>query len=166
VTNEYERYLEGRDPMVLIRETPARVRRLAEQWAPSAWQQSYAPGKWNAAQIMLLLAQAEVLFGYRAIQALATEDYVVQPMDQDKWMAVSPRSPNGREALQAYVALRAVNLALFENLTPAQRARPFTHPKLGPQNVDLVIAILAGHEVNHLWQLEEIAGVRPRGSQG
>ena len=157
MTNPYEQFLDGGEPLRLLHETPEHIRTVAEGWPASAWTKSYAPGKWTAAQVMLHLAQSEVLFGYRAIQALATDHFVVQPMDQDRWMAVSPASPNGPDALRAYLALRALNLALFTGLTPAQRTAPFTHPQSGTQTVDLIMAIMAGHEVNHLRQLRQIA---------
>jgi hypothetical protein len=63
-------------------------------------------------------------------------------------------------ALDSYVALRRMNLALCRSLTPAQRARTFTHPEFGVLNVDWLMAWAAGHERNHLPQIETVANQR------
>ena len=42
-------------------------------------------------------------------------------------------------------------------LTPAQRQRTFTHPDFGELNVEWVAAQMAGHDLHHLKQFEQIA---------
>ena len=63
---------------------------------------------------------------------------------------------DARSALDAYLAVRRLNLALCRRLTPAQRRRTFTHPEQGAIDVDWVLTMFAGHERNHLPQLEAI----------
>jgi hypothetical protein len=91
--------------------------------------------------------------------ALTADDYSVQPMDQDRWMAVEPPT-EASTALAAYESLRAMNLALFRRLTPEQRATPLNHPERGRIDVWEVAASLAGHELHHLAQIEAVAAQR------
>ena len=63
---------------------------------------------------------------------------------------------DARTALNAYVALRKMNVALFRRLTPEQREREFTHPEYGSLNVWWVVNQIAGHDIHHLKHFEMI----------
>jgi hypothetical protein len=60
-------------------------------------------------------------------------------------------------ALAAYIALRRMNLALCRSLTPAQRAKTLSHPEFGGLDVNWLMAWAAGHERNHLPQIDAVA---------
>ena len=59
-------------------------------------------------------------------------------------------------ALDAYLAVRQLNLAMFKGMTAAQRSRPFTHPDFGRLTPGWIAAQLAGHDIHHLKQLQQI----------
>jgi hypothetical protein len=42
-------------------------------------------------------------------------------------------------------------------MTSAERQRPFTHPEYGQLTPDWVAAQLAGHDIHHLKQLQQIS---------
>ena len=153
--NPYGTYLEGRDPVALMSQTPDRIRALVDGWSADRFQQRYAPGKWNAAQIVLHLAQVELAIGNRIRMALSTPDYVVQPFDQDAWVRFEPVGDPGM-ALQAYHALRQLNVACACHLSPEQRAKHFAHPERGAISVNWLLVLLAGHDIHHMRQLEQI----------
>ena len=83
----YLSQLEGKDPLVALRETPERIRAAAGSWSPADFERSYAPGKWSARQILIHLAQSELALGNRARMALSTPNYVAQAFNQDQWIA-------------------------------------------------------------------------------
>ena len=60
-------------------------------------------------------------------------------------------------ALDAYLALRSFDVAMFKSLTPAQMQRTFNHPEYGALSPEWVMAQLAGHDLHHLDQLRRIA---------
>ncbi len=153
--NPYAASLGNRDWRVALAETPARIRAIVAGMGPAGLSQSYAPGKWTARQLLVHLAQTELAFGVRARMALTTDHYVVQPFDQDRWMAREP-IVEPTVALAAYEALRAVNLALFRALGPDDLRRPFNHPERGPMVLEEIPAMLAGHELHHLEHFEAI----------
>ena len=154
--NPYAKWIEGKDALVVLAETPLKISGLLEQIGMDGWDLSYAPGKWNVRQIMTHLAQCEMIFGARFRQALAQDDYVVQPFDQDQFMA---REPLGDDAVtrHAFGAMRMWNLALFRSFTAEERARKLTHPERGAMTVQLMLEMVGGHDLNHLAQLEAIA---------
>ena len=152
----YTQALAGREPIAALRETTARIGQLARTWSPADFERSYAPGKWSARQILTHLAQTELALGTRARHALTTPNYAAQSFDQDKWMA-RESGLDGRAALDAFVAIAAMNAALFASLSPADRETALTHPEYGALSVDWIVHQMAGHQIHHLKQLEEIA---------
>jgi hypothetical protein len=164
--------LAGRDPLDAMRDSTARIRALVGNWRPDQFDRSYAPGKWDARQILTHLAQSEIALGYRARMAITTPNYAAQSFDQDRWMAVEAggaglpaeaRSAkvgglSGHDVLDAFLGLAAMNIALFASLSDADRAVSLSHPEYGSLTVDWIIHQMAGHQIHHLKQLEQIAG--------
>ena len=154
--NPYAQFVEGLNVMQCLEETPARIESLVRAWPREKDEHSHAPGKWKARQVLTHLAQIEMMFAVRLRFALAQDGYVVQPFEQDDWMANEFSQP-ALAALDSYLALRRMNLALCRSLSPAQRAKTFTHPEFGMLNVDWLMAWAAGHELNHAPQIETVA---------
>jgi uncharacterized damage-inducible protein DinB len=154
--NPYASYLGDRDPLAVLAATPARIRAEIARIGADAFSRTYAEGKWNVAQILTHLTQCEIGFSQRIRQALAVENYVAQPFDQDDWMN-SEAVIDGALALEAFCSLRQFDLLLFQNLTATQRATALTNPERGAQTVNLLLEIMAGHDLNHLGHLEAIA---------
>jgi hypothetical protein len=94
--------------------------------------------------------------GARARMALCTTPYTSQPFDQNAWMACDA-AVSGAVALNALVAMSAMNLALFASLSVADRATAFAHPEYGSISVDWLIHQMAGHQIHHLRHFETIA---------
>ena len=155
-TTPYTKHLGDREPIASMRETCARVRSLTSGWSPPQFERTYAPGKWTARQILTHLAETDMALGYRVRMALSNPGYVAQPFDQDAWIAKETRT-SGADAVAAYFALRQMNISLFASLTPGDRQTAFTHPEYAAISVDWVIHQMAGHDLNHLAQLEAIA---------
>jgi hypothetical protein len=161
--NPYAKFVEARDPIVSLEQTPAAIERLVRAWPRERDERPYAPGKWSARQILVHLAQMEMVFSTRLRFALAEDGYAIQPFDQDDWMAAEPQG-SALAALDAYTSMRRMNLGLCRTLDAAQRAKAVTHPEFGDVTVGWIITFFAGHERNHLPQLEAIAGGDPHHS--
>lgn len=153
--NPYAEDLGGREPLDALAETPQRIRQLVESWPDSRLAKSYAPGKWTASQILIHLAQTELALTARARFAVSQQNYQAQAFSQDDWMPVDANA-GGRIALAAYTALRQLNLAMWQSLTPEQRARQFHHPEYGTLSVWWIAAQMAGHDIHHWKQLARI----------
>jgi len=151
----YSGDLAGRDPIAAMRETIERIRALTSAWSPPQFERTYAPGKWSARLLLTHLAQTELALGTRARMALASPDYVAQPWSQDDWID-QETGLSGADALAALMALSRMNVALFESLPPQARGKPFSHPEYGELTVDWLIHQMAGHQLHHLRQLEQI----------
>jgi DinB family protein len=156
-TTPYSDDLNGRDPIDALRETTPKFRTLTTDWSPAQFERSYAPGKWSARQVLIHLAQTELALGARARLALTTPNYVAQAFNQDGWMA-RDAALTARDALDALTAIATMNRVFFESLSEADRASAFTHPEYGAISIDWLIHQMAGHQIHHLKQIEQIAG--------
>jgi len=154
--NPYAKFIEGRDAGALVRAFPDKLRAVVGRLGSKGMPLRLAPGKWTAAEILCHLADTEIAFSFRWRQALAEQNHVVQTFDQDLW---APRYPSmsGEDALEALLALRRWNALLLDRLADADWERPVTHPELGALTFRTLVEVMAGHDLNHLGQLERIA---------
>ncbi|HEY2433165.1 MAG TPA: DinB family protein [Vicinamibacterales bacterium] len=153
--NPYADDLGKADLLASLAATPKKIERLTSKWTKTRWERTYAPGKWSARRVLIHLAQTELALTTRVRFAASQDGYVAQPFNQDAWMPLDDHV-DGPTALAAYLALRRLNLALFTGLTPAQRKRTFSHPEYGELTPFWVAAQLAGHDIHHLKQLQQI----------
>jgi uncharacterized damage-inducible protein DinB len=129
---------------------------LSQSLGPDGLKQSTAPGKWSAREILCHLADCEVVFAFRIRQALAEDHHVIQPFDQDKW-ARTYAQYDAHAALAVFSSLRQWNVALLRSMPAAALSKPLTHPERGEMPFQAIIETMAGHDLNHLKQLETIA---------
>ena len=153
--NPYASFLGDRKPLPVIAETPERLRTLLEALGDQGLQRSLAPGKWSARQVLCHLADCEIAFAFRLRQALAEDHHVIQPFDQDGW-ARSYGAYDAREAWVVFAALRKWNVRLVESLPASAWSKRLSHPERGEMTFLTVIEPMAGHDLNHLGQLERI----------
>lgn len=144
-----------RNPLESLPETAARVEALARRLGDAGLSRSYGPGKWTGKQVLAHLADAEVGIGFRVRQVLAEDHHRIQPFDESAW-ARRYVDVDHQAALTSFLALRRWNLALFRSLGPADLAREAFHPERGPETLGTIVRLLAGHDLNHLAQLERL----------
>jgi hypothetical protein len=157
--NPYEKFLDGRPLEQILASTAAEIGRLIETLGPDKSLVSPAPGKWSAMEIVCHLADCEIVFAFRLRQTLAEDAPIIQPFDQDKWAATYTGIP-ASAAFDAFTALRIWNLRLISAALPAAASRPVTHPERGTMTFLTLVETMAGHDLNHLGQLQRLAGAR------
>jgi hypothetical protein len=155
--NPYDKYLDGRALDVILASTPGQVAALLKTMGEAKTALSPAPGKWSPAEIVCHLADCELVFAFRLRQTLAEDAPTIQPFDQEKWAATYP-GIGAEEALGVWTALRGWNLRLIKDAMPRSADRQVTHPERGTMTFSTIVETMAGHDINHLGQLERIAG--------
>jgi len=154
--NPYASFLGTRNPRAVIADTAGKLKAHADRLGADGLRRSSAPGKWSAGAVLCHLADCEIAFGFRIRQTLAEENHVVQPFDQDAWAnAYDQLDPHA--ALDQFAAARRWNLALLETIPPAGFGKKVTHPERGAMTLQTIVDTMAGHDLNHLAQLERIA---------
>ena len=63
-----------------------------------------------------------------------------------------------RAALAVFQTLRVANLALLKSLKPEQWKHFGMHAERGEESIERITEMIAGHDINHLIQIEAILG--------
>jgi hypothetical protein len=153
--NPYASFLGGRTPVVVITGTTDRLVGIAAALGREGVERKPAPNKWNAREIICHLADTELVFAFRLRQAIAEQDHVVQPFDQDNW-ATAYSVYDIQSALATFAMVRAWNLTFIRSLPPDAFSRTLTHPERGSMTFQVLVETMAGHDLNHLRQLDAI----------
>ena len=155
--NPYGKFVEGLDVLRCLEETPRRIETLVRAWPREKDEHAHAPGKWKARQVLTHLAQIELVFAVRLRFALAQDGYVVQPFEQDDWMANESSQPALRRARLVCRAAANEPGAVPRRSLPSSGRRRSRIPNSVLLDVDWLMAWAAGHERNHLPQIEAVA---------
>lgn len=147
--------LGDQDPIMVLGATPLRLEALTQGWSEADWARDYGAGKWDARHIIAHLADVEVGIGFRVRQMVAGA-VDLQPFDEKAWAKPYARFDPAL-ALETFRALRTWNLARLASFDMDDWLRESYHPERGLISVDLSVRMSAGHDLNHLEQLEVIA---------
>jgi uncharacterized damage-inducible protein DinB len=147
-----------RDPLTLMRATPARIERRVAGLTPAQLKQRPARGKWSIQEILGHLADCEAVFAWRVRRALAEPGAPVHGFSQEKWAeCFRYQRIHGRVSLVAYQLLRLTSLGAVDAVTPAVRSRAAVmHTERGRETLAKMTMLIAGHDLNHLGQIEAI----------
>ena len=116
-----------------------------------------SPEKWSIRQILAHLAEVEMVVGWRLRQALTKSGGPVAAFDQDDWARVGrygKRDP--AQSLALFRAARACNLSLLRGLSKAEWECYHLHEERGKETVARTVMLIAGHDLNHLAQIQRI----------
>lgn len=153
--NPYASFLNGQDPLKVLATTPRHIEQIIDGLGEERSEAAPAPGKWSPREIVCHLADTEQVFAFRLRQTLAEDHHTIQPFDQTKW-GFHYAAYEMRDALTAFGAVRSWNLALLRALSPDVHTKPVTHPERGTMTFHTIVETMAGHDRNHLSQLEAI----------
>ena len=155
--NPYATFLAGRDPLKVISATPGRLRALLKGLTPAQIKKRPKPGKWSIHEILLHLADCELMFCSRC-RLIAFEDHPhLAPFDQDRWNTAKMREKESfSDALARFEALRKTQISLYKALPKDEHSRTGTHPERGEVSVRETFETSAGHDINHLGQIEAL----------
>ena len=131
-----ERMLEllgDHDPILVLEATPSRLEALTLHFTEDDWARSY---------------------GFRVRQMGAGVE-TLQAFDENAWAEPYSRF-DPVTALGTFRALRAWNLSRYASFGLDEWLRESVHPERGVMSVDLSVRMSAGHDLNHLGQLERL----------
>jgi len=149
--------LGGREPLTVLRETPAAAARAVEGWSPEQLRIPEAPGKWSIAQVLQHLADSDLVWGWRVRLILAQDRPTLTGYDQDLWAErLHYADADAQEALEQLRVLRRGNLNLIARATPEDLKRIGVHSERGEESVGYLCGLYAGHDLLHLRQIERI----------
>ena len=149
--------LDGGDPLKIQAATPKKLERLVKGVPAAKLRKRPSPEKWSVAEILAHLADGEIVGGWRMRAILGAPGTPIQAFDQDSWVTAlhyGKRDP--RKSLEQFRVLREANLALLKSLTPEQWKHHGMHSERGEETIAHITRMFAGHDINHLKQIERI----------
>ncbi len=150
-------HVAGEEPLKALSATPKKLERFLGKASTAKLRKRPAPDKWSVGEILAHLADAEIVLGWRVRSILGAPGTPIQAFDQDDWAKAGRyEQRNPRQSVAHFSAIRAANLALYKSLSPEQWKLYGIHSERGQESIEHIIRMMAGHDLNHVKQIEGI----------
>lgn len=154
-------YLGDQKPLRVQSKTAGKIERLVKRVPAAKLRKRPAAGRWSVAEILAHLADTEIVVGYRMRSILGAPGTPIAAFDQDKWAEAenyAKRDP--KMSLRVLLTLREANLALLKSLRAEQWKQFGIHSERGEESIERIVQMMAGHDINHLRQIEVILAAK------
>ncbi|HEV2730226.1 MAG TPA: DinB family protein [Terriglobales bacterium] len=148
-------YIEGKKPLQLQKAAPRKLAVLLTGKSKKQLTRRPALDKWSAAEIAAHLADSEIAISWRLRQILSKNGIPIQAYDQDSWATTfdyAHRDP--KQSLEMFRVLRDSNIALLKSVAGKLWDNYGVHEERGHESVAHLVRMVAGHDLNHLQQIE------------
>ena len=142
-----------------IAAAPAALRAAVEGLTDAQLDTPYRDGGWTLRQVVHHVADSHMHAYARTKFALAEDGPTILPYDEGRWAEFPDSRLPVAVSLALLDALHARWVATLRALGPAELARPYLHPEMGPVPVRTALAIYAWHGAHHT---AHVAGLRAR----
>jgi hypothetical protein len=150
-------YVEGQDALKVQRATAGKLKKLTSGLTASQLKWQPEPAKWSIAEIIAHLADAEIVASWRMRSIVGENGITIQPFDQDQWAsAFKYRNRDAKRSLEVFRVLRENNLAMLKEIAPEIWDNYGMHLERGKESIAHLIRLFAGHDTNHVLQIERI----------
>jgi hypothetical protein len=150
-------YTEGRDPLAVMKTTAGRLSESIEGRGVDTLRRRPAAARWSVAEILVHLSDAELVGAWRFRSVLAWNAVPLQPFDQNVWAGTFKyEHADPFAALELFDVVRRSTLALLERVDPMLYDNYGMHAERGKESVRHLIQLYAGHDLNHLAQVERL----------
>jgi len=150
-------HAQGQDPIKVQSATNKKMARLIKGVPAAKLRKRPAPDKWSVAEIVAHLADVEIVLSWRMRSVLGAPGTPIQAFDQNAWVTAGhyeKRDP--RKSVELHRVVREANLALLKSLSPEQWKHYGQHAERGQESIEHIVRMIAGHDINHLSQIERI----------
>ncbi|MBI2428964.1 MAG: DinB family protein [Ignavibacteriales bacterium] len=150
-------YLGEKDQFKVLSSTVKKIRKLVKKTKKKALYKKPEPNKWSVAEIVAHLAETELVMGWRYRSIAEKNEVRIQSFEQDDWAKNSRYEKSDIFVmLDLYETLRNANLSFIKGL-PKEKLENFgMHEERGKETILHITRLEAGHDLNHLMQIERI----------
>ena len=151
--------MEGKKPLAVQAATAKKLEQLIKGVPAARLKKRPAADKWSVSEILAHLADAEIVGSFRMRFILGAPGAPIVAFNQDDWaasMRYEKRDP--RKSIELFRSLREGNLTMLKSLTPEQWKSYGMHSERGKETIERITLMFAGHDLNHLRQIEQILG--------
>lgn len=148
---------QGQDPIKIQSSTNKTLARLTKGISTAKLRKRPAHDKWSVAEILAHLADVEIVIGWRMRSILGDPGTPVQAYDQNAWVVSGHyEKRDARKSIELHRIVREANLALLKSLSPDQWKHYGQHAERGQESIEHIVRMVAGHDLNHIHQIERI----------
>jgi hypothetical protein len=129
---------------------PATMRGAVDGLSDDQLDAPYRPGGWTVRQVVHHLADSHMNGYIRAKLALTEDNPTIKPYDQDGWSALADMRLPIAVSLGLLDGIHQRWTTVWKSVDPAQFARTFQHPEIGPLTLDQHLQLYAWHSRHHV----------------
>jgi hypothetical protein len=145
------------EPLTIQAATKQTLDHLIDNVAVDKLKRRLSPERWSIAEIVAHLVDAEIVAAFRIRKIVSEPGCSIPAYDQNSW--ASNLNYEGREPVQSikdFGVLRDMNLGVLSTLTDEEWDRYGVHEERGKETLRQLVRLYAGHDINHLRQIESI----------
>jgi uncharacterized damage-inducible protein DinB len=148
----------AKNPLEVQRETASTLAKLIKPLTREELSQRLEPAKWSIAEILAHLVDTEIVVSWRMRLVIGQSGAALQAVDQDAWAQTLDYSrQDPKVSLETFGVLRANNLRMLQVLPDSVWENYGMHSERGTETVAQIVRMYAGHDLNHLAQVDKIA---------
>ncbi len=152
--------LGSQEPMAVLREMPDWLESHLENITSDQWRRPEGDAKWSLLQVAAHLADTEIAFGWRTRQVLTADNPPLHGFDEGAWLErFDYAHADPAMALDVFMTLRRWNLRVWACATSADLQHTGIHSQRGPETLDRLMRMNAGHDLRHRRQIERLLKV-------
>jgi len=150
----YINYLPKADLILLLEKIQEYTLEILSYTPVDMYDYRYAEGKWTIKELLLHLNDCEQIMAYRALR-FARQDYGnALPFDEDAYIAsVDAQALSWDYLMDSCKLLRQNSIHMFKGFTEAESKQGGS--EIFPNSVRAIAAMIAGHQLHHLYILQE-----------
>ena len=151
-------YLGGRSPIHVLQRTPSRIESILKEFPRGSLRRRPKRSSWSVVEIIAHMADAELAFGWRIRNILASSGCKLAWFDEHAWgEKLGYEDANAQLMMELFRKLRESNLALLRSAGPRKwRTKYGIHEKRGRQTVYEFVQMEAAHDLAHIRQIRNI----------
>lgn len=159
--------LEGRDAWDVLATSPRRARELTSDATSDELAYAPSPDRWSIVQILAHLADSEIVGAWRFRTVLGQDGVTLQAYDQNVWASTFRyEQADPAECLDMFDIVRRSTVRLLRRVDSSLHENAGKHEERGRESIAHLVRLYAGHDLNHLAQIErllaEVRGGRMR----
>ena len=141
-------------PLEVMAQTASKLNDIVQRNTETVLRMRPFAGKWTPNEVIGHLTDTEWVYGYRFRLILSEENPTILGTQQDSWVsALRYNEYDARDLVKIFGTLRDLNLAAWKRTSANDLKRTGQHNERGPESLDTMLRLLAGHDLNHLGQI-------------
>lgn len=154
-------YVVDKEPLEVFESTPSAIAKAIRGLNHNQLQKPPKKAKWSIAQILAHLTDGEIVLSYRFRKVISEPGSKIEMYDQNKWAKnLHYEKADCKKKLALFTTLRKANVEILKSLSVKEWKRFGMHSERGKETIEKMVLLYAGHDMNHLKQIENIVRSR------